>query len=201
MGSRRGKPVVLVVDDEPDLVDLYGNNLAGDYEVLTAYGGEEALELIESGHRFDVALIDRRMPDVSGDEVLARLNDASPECRVAMVTAVEPDFDVIEMPFDEYLVKPIAKADIRTTVGRLVDLESYREKRQEGFALASKAAALRAHKDPEELEGNEEYEQLLERLAEIRADLDDAAASFEPDDFAAAFADIDVENARVTTTD
>ena len=201
MGSRPGRPTVLVVDDEPDLVDLYATNLSGEYEVRRAYGGEEALELIGDSEAFDVALIDRRMPDVSGDEVLERLAETSPECRVAMVTAVEPDFDVIDMPFDEYLVKPITRSDIQDTVRRLLDLESYRAKRQEGFTLASKVAALRAHKDPEELEANEEYGTLIERLAEIRDDLDDATASFGPDDFAAAFSDIDQENAHATSTD
>ena len=201
MGSRPGRPTVLVVDDEPDLVDLYATNLSGEYEVRKAYGGEEALELIAAPEAFDVALIDRRMPDVSGDEVLAHLDETSPDCRVAMVTAVEPDFDVIEMPFDEYLVKPITRSDIQDTVRRLLNLESYRAKRQEGFTLASKVAALRSHKDPEELEGNEEYQRLVERLAEIRDELDDAAASFDPGDFAAAFSDIDVENAHATTTD
>ena len=195
MGSRRGKPSVLVVDDEPDLVDLYSTNLAGDYEVHTAYGGEEALELIEAGERFDVALIDRRMPDVSGDDVLDRLHADSPGCRVAMVTAVEPDFDVIEMPFDEYLVKPITKADIQGTVDRLLKLLDYREKRQEGFSIASKVATLRAHKDPQELEGNEEYEELLGRLEEIRDEMDDTVAAFGPGDFAAAFSDLEIENA------
>ena len=195
MGSRRGNPSVLVVDDEPDLVDLYATNLTGDYEVKTAYGGEQAIELIEAGENFDVALIDRRMPDVSGDEVLDRLHSVSPGCRVAMVTAVEPDFDVIEMPFDEYLVKPITKADIRGTVRRLLQLEDYREKRQEGFSVASKVAALRAHKDPEELEGNEEYEELLERLRAIREEMDDTVAAFGPGDFAAAFSDLEIENA------
>ena len=201
MGSRPGRPTVLVVDDEPDLVDLYATNLAGEYEVRRAYGGEEALDVIDDAEDIDVALIDRRMPDVSGDEVLEHLSGATPECRVAMVTAVEPDFDVIEMPFDEYLVKPITRADIRNTVRRLLNLENYREKRQEGFTLASKIAALRAHKDPEELEGNEEYEQMVARLQEIRDDLDDVVGSFESGDFAAAYSDIDVENAPATTTD
>ena len=191
---------MLVVDDEPDLVDLYATNLQGDYEVSTAYGGDDAVELIEAGGEFDVALIDRRMPSVSGDEVLERLHETSPGCRVAMVTAVEPDFDVIDMPFDEYLVKPIRRADIQDTVERLLRLEDYRERRQEGYALASKVAALKAHKDPEELKDNEEYEELVERLEEIRDELDDTAQSFDPTDFAAAYSDIDTD-VRVTPTD
>jgi len=118
-----------------------------------------------------------------------------------MVTAVEPDFDVIDMPFDEYLVKPIRRAEIQDTVERLLRLEDYRERRQEGYALASKVAALKAHKDPEELEDNEEYEELVGRLEEIRDELDDTAQSFDSSDFAAAYSDIEAGDVRITTTD
>ena len=201
MRGNERKPSVLVVDDEPDLVDLYATNLREEYEVKTAYGGAAALELIETVHDLDVALIDRRMPDVSGDEVLARLHETSPNCRVAMVTAVEPDFDVIDMPFDEYLVKPIRRADIQDTVDRLIRLESYRERRQEGYALASKVAALRAHKDPEELKDNEEYVELVGRLESVRDELDDTAESFDSTDFAAAYSDIDARDVTLTSTD
>jgi len=201
MAGKRRKPNVLVVDDEPDLVDLYATNLEGEYGVSTAYGGTEAIELIEDGAEFDVALIDRRMPSVSGDEVLDRLNETSPGCRVAMVTAVEPDFDVIDMPFDEYLVKPIRRAEIQDTVERLLRLEDYRERRQEAYALASKVGALKSHKDPEELKDNEEYEELVERLEQIRDELDDTAQSFDSSDFAAAYSDIEAGDVRITTTD
>lgn len=195
------KPRLLVVDDEPDLVDLYALSLRGDYEVETAYGGREAIDLIEDGETFDVALIDRRMPDVSGDDVLERLVETSPDCRVAMVTAVEPDFDVLDMSFDEYIVKPISKADIHETVSRLLRLESYREKRQEGYVLASKAAALRAHKDPEALEGSEEYQDLVGRLESVRTELDDTADEFETVDFATAFCDIGDDEPVAPTND
>ena len=190
MGEGNAIPRLFVVDDEPDLVDLYAATLGNDFEVKTAYGGPEAIDIIEQDARFDVALIDRRMPDVSGDEVLERLHDAAPDCRVAMITAVEPDFDVVDMPFDEYLVKPVSRAGVRETVERLLRMQSYREQRREDYALASKLAALQAHKEPEDLEGNDEYEELLERMASVRAELDATAEGFEPGDFVVAFADI-----------
>jgi len=54
----------------------------------------------------DVVLLDRMMPGMSGQEVLAAIRERGLDCRVAMVTAVDADFDVIEMGFDEYLGKP-----------------------------------------------------------------------------------------------
>jgi len=74
---------VLVVDDEHHLADLYTDYLADDHEVLTAYGGEEALELLDDPDTdVDVTLLDRRMPDLSGDEVLAAIDDTDEEIRV-----------------------------------------------------------------------------------------------------------------------
>ena len=201
MGNRQAVPRLLVVDDEPDLVDLYAVTLGADYDVTTAYGGPEAIEHVEEGGHYDVALVDRRMPDVSGDEVLDRLHEVAPECRVAMVTAVEPDFDIVDMPFDEYLVKPISRASIRETVDRLLRLQSYRDQCRRDYAIASKLAALRAHKEPEELEGHEEYQALVEQLETIREELDDTTATFGPNDFAAAFAEIERENVTASQSD
>ena len=138
----------------------------------------------------DAVLLDRRMPGMSGDEVLERIDEMGLDVGVVMLTAVEPDFDVVDMPFDEYLVKPVSRAGVRETVERLLRMQSYREQRREDYALASKLAALQAHKEPEDLEGNDEYEELLERMASVRAELDATAEGFEPGDFVVAFADI-----------
>lgn len=201
MGDRNPVPRLLVVDDEPDLVDLFAATLGDDYEVETAYGGPAAVDLIENDGHFDVALIDRRMPELSGDAVLTRLHEVSPDCRVAMVTAVEPDFDVVDMPFDEYLIKPVTRENVRKTVERLLRMQSYRERRREDYALASKVAALRAHKEPEELERNEEYRELLDRLATVRAELDATTEGFGPGDFVTAFADIGSGDLTATQSD
>ncbi len=82
-------PLVLVVEDEPDLADLYATWLRGEYRVRVAYGGREALEKLDD--EVEVVLLDRRMPDLSGDEALKEIRERGFDCRVAMVTAVEPD--------------------------------------------------------------------------------------------------------------
>lgn len=82
-------PVVLVVDDEEDLANLYSQWLSDDYAVRTAYNGEQALERLDE--TVDVVLLDRRMPGLSGDDALNRIREREYDCRVAMVTAVDPD--------------------------------------------------------------------------------------------------------------
>jgi len=170
-------PLVLVVEDEPDLADLYATWLEGDHRVRVANGGREALDAMDAA--VDVVLLDRRMPDLSGDEVLDEMVDRGLDCPVAMVTAVEPDFDVIEMGFDDYLVKPVTREDLRETVADLVARRQYDEGIQELFSVASKKALLEAEKGEAALRDNDEYRQLAERFDALRADLDTTVAGFE----------------------
>jgi DNA-binding response OmpR family regulator len=173
------KPVVLVVEDERDLADLYATWLEDDYRVRTAYGGEEAIEALDD--EIEAILLDRRMPDLPGDEVLATVRERGIDCRVAMVTAVEPDFDIVEMGFDDYLVKPVSKEDLKETVSNLLLRNEYADGVQELFSLASKKALLESEKGPTELEHNEEYQELEARLSELRDDLDATIESLSDD--------------------
>ncbi|GGJ09697.1 DNA-binding protein [Halobellus salinus] len=172
-------PLVLVVEDERDLADLYATWLRDEYRVRVAYGGREAVDELDD--EVDIALLDRRMPDLSGDETLEAIRERGVDCRVAMVTAVEPDFDVVEMGFDDYLVKPVARDALEDTVENLLLRNTYDEGIQELFALASKKALLESEKDPATLDTNEEYQELSERVAELRADLDETLATVDED--------------------
>jgi DNA-binding response OmpR family regulator len=157
---------VLLVDDDPGLVDLYETFLEGTYDVRTATRGSEALAVVDEG--VDVALLDRRMPEMTGDEFLREIRDRGFDVRVAMLTAVEPAADIVDMPFDDYKVKPVDESDLIGTVEVLLERAEYDEQSQKLFSLASKKAAL-------EVAGNddtEEYERLTEQLRERREEVD-----------------------------
>ena len=199
-------PLVLVVEDEPDLADLYATWLRDDYRVRVAYGGREALDELDD--EVDVVLLDRRMPDLSGDEALEAIRDRGVECRVAMVTAVEPDFDIVEMGFDDYLVKPVSRESLKETVENLLLRNTYDDGIQELFSLASKKAILESEKDAATLEEHEEYQKLSDRVDELRSQLDQALVEFDDehdmtamyrdlgDDFDVEPADADVEQSE-----
>jgi DNA-binding response OmpR family regulator len=167
-------PIVLIVEDEPDLADLYSAWLRGACTVRTAYNGAQALDAIDG--EIDIVLLDRRMPGLSGDEVLETIRDRGLDTRVAMVTAVEPDFDIIGMGFDDYLVKPVSQRDLMETVDQLLLRSTYDDQMQEFFALASKKAVLDAQKTEAELRASEEYARLEDRLAVLRAEIDDTVS-------------------------
>lgn len=176
-------PTVLVADDDRHLADLYSVWLDENHDVRTAYGGAEAIEAIDEG--VDVALVDRRMPWVSGEEVLEHVREGNHDCRVAIVTGVDPDFEIIEMGVDEYVVKPIQRAEIEMVVGSLVTRSEYDRKLQEFFALASKRAALKSEKTPRELENSDAWAELTADFERLQRDLDRTVNEMSGRDFEA----------------
>jgi DNA-binding response OmpR family regulator len=183
-------PSVLVVEDEADLADLYAAWLGGEYDVRTAYGGHEAIEQLSED--IDVILLDRRMPGLSGDEVLVAIRDRGIDARVAMVTAVEPDFDIVEMGFDDYLVKPVTRESLMDTVESLRRRSEYDSGVQELYAIASKKAVLESEKGQAALEDSEEYADLQSRYDELQEELDTQVEEFgSHDEFEQAFRQFD----------
>ena len=180
-------PTVLVVDDEAEVADVYALRLRGEYDVETAYGGTAALETVDDS--VDVVLLDRRMPDVSGDDVLEVIRDRGVDCRVVMITAVDPDFDIVEMPFDDYLCKPVEKRDLVGAIEQQLTATRYDERLTEYLEVTSKLGLLEAEKTVAELDESEDVARLRERAAELKADLDETLAEF--DDATAAFQEID----------
>ncbi|MFC4450163.1 response regulator transcription factor [Halorussus aquaticus] len=177
---------VLIVDDEKPITDAYAQWLEDDYQVRTAYSGSEALEKLDD--EVDVVLLDRRMPDLSGEDVLNEIHEQGLTCRVALVSAVEPDFDILELGFDAYLEKPVSEAEeLRETVETLIRRSTYDVQMQRFLSLANKKAALETKKSPEELDANEEYEQLTQELADLRAQLSDTATTLDDNDLRAEF--------------
>jgi len=176
-------PVVLIVEDEPDVAETYNLWISGEYEVRMAESGDEGLAKLDE--TVDVVLLDRMMPGLSGDEVLERIRDRGLDCRVAMVTAVEPDFDILEMGFDAYLSKPIRSDQLHETVQSLLKRSQYDDLLQEYYSLVETQATLEATKSTAELADNDEYVELRERVEDLEEDLGDTLGGIDDEDFIA----------------
>ena len=102
-------PVLLVVDDEPGIVKLierFARKIG--FEVATAASGREALQRLGS-EKAAVALVDLRMPDVDGLEVLRGIRAADPNCQVILMTghaSLETAIEAIKLGAMDYLSKP-----------------------------------------------------------------------------------------------
>jgi CheY-like chemotaxis protein len=179
---------VLVVDDESGLADLYAVWLGDDHEVETAYSGQEALEEVTADT--DIVFLDRRMPQMSGDEVLTTIRSRDVDCQVVMATGAPPDFDILDLPFDAYLSKPVSEDDLNAVVERLHRRSTYDDVVQDYFSLMSRQAALQAEKQPEQLAGNDEYAALVDEIETRREELDSLTDQLDQEDVDAFFAEL-----------
>jgi DNA-binding response OmpR family regulator len=184
-------PGVLIAEDESDLADLYAAWLSEDYDVRVAKGGKAALEQIDE--TIDVVLLDRRMPDLSGDEVLEEIRDRGFDCRVAMVSAVTPEHDIIEMGFDDYLVKPVRRDEFVELLDRLIWRSQHSEDVREFLALASKKAVLDAESSPSTLESSRSYTALERELREKFETIEATLEGLEDQDIEALVDDLRAE--------
>ena len=77
---------ILIIDDNRDMADGLGMILENEgYQVTLAYNGHDGMNAFNEG-RFDVALIDIRMPDMNGFEVLREIHKKDPKVRAIMIT-------------------------------------------------------------------------------------------------------------------
>lgn len=176
--SGSNQPVVLIVEDEPDVAETYARWL-GDYDVRRAETGADAPARLDEA--VDVVLLDRMMPGMSGAEVLEEIRSRGVDCQVAMVTAVDPGFDTIEMGFDEYVTKPPNREQLTETVDRLLYRATLDGGLQEYYSLVARRSTLEAEFSENRLESNEEYTDLIERIETHRAVVDDAMGDLASD--------------------
>ncbi|MBI5557619.1 MAG: sigma-54-dependent Fis family transcriptional regulator [Deltaproteobacteria bacterium] len=114
---------ILVVDDE----QLQRETLKGflekkGYQVYSAAGGGEALRIF-SAYPIQLALLDHKMPDMNGDELLARMKEINPFVRAIMITAygaVETAVRVMRLGADDFLEKPV---DLLELLGKIENIE------------------------------------------------------------------------------
>jgi len=106
---------VLLVDDEKEFVDVLAERLeARDFELLTAYSGDQALAKLEQ-HEVDVTVLDVLMPGKDGIETLRELKSMNPLIEVIMLTGnatVETAVEGMKKGAFDYLMKPTETKDL-----------------------------------------------------------------------------------------
>jgi PAS domain S-box-containing protein len=126
------KSRILVVDDEPMNVELLQAYLTADYEIIPAYCGSDALELVLR-ERPDLVLLDVMMPGMNGYQVCEQIKRSS-ETRfipVVLVTALssrEDRLKGIESHADDFLTKPVDRLELKMRVMSLLRIKSLHDK-------------------------------------------------------------------------
>lgn len=108
---------ILVVDDEPDLLELVRFNLTqAGFQVSTATSGREALEQLK-GSVPDLVVLDLMLPDVSGNDICRQIRSdpALAELPIVMLTAKSEEVDRVvgfELGADDYVPKPFSPREL-----------------------------------------------------------------------------------------
>ena len=120
----------MVVDNEPDIVDLTRTVLElGGYTVVPSYSGEEALRKLER-EKVDLVLLDIMMPGMSGWDVFNRIKKKNKDIKVAFMSVLEISDKRKQVLLDEgladYIMKPFDKETLLDIVDKI--LENLEEK-------------------------------------------------------------------------
>jgi len=160
--ASEGNKTILIVDDEAQLAELFAAYLTPQYETRTAYSGQAALDSLDRD--VDVIILDRRMIGMSGGEVLRTLRDRGFSQPAAMLTAVDPGDDLLELPVDEYLIKPITRDQFLGAVRALTERSRYDTLFREYFAAVSKKAVMETRMKSGEITASEAYSRLEHQI-------------------------------------
>lgn len=134
--------LILIVDDEQTQREMLQGFLEKQgYRVLTASGGNEALRIFESSP-VQLVLLDHRMDDMNGDEVLEKMRAASPLMRAIMITAygdVTTAVKVMQLGADDLMEKPV---DLTELIGKIRRIEQSLAVQEESEKLAESIASV-----------------------------------------------------------
>jgi two-component system response regulator PilR (NtrC family) len=114
------RPLLLVVDDEQGILDVVGRfaRRAG-FDVVACSGGQEAIAQMQV-RRADLVMVDLRMPDVGGLDVLRAIRETDPHCQAVLMTgfaSVDTAVEAIKLGATDYLSKPLDFARLEQLLG------------------------------------------------------------------------------------
>ncbi len=139
-----GLPKVLVADDEPNMEWLFRSSFGDEFEISGARSGEEALERLAQ-ERFDLVMLDLKLPGMDGMAVLKQIKQLHPKTPVVMMTAygtVKTAVEAMKVGAHDYVTKPFDVEELRMIMensmkfGRLAhEVEQLRDQLQEKYHL------------------------------------------------------------------
>ncbi|MBF0568030.1 MAG: response regulator [Nitrospirae bacterium] len=123
------KQSILIVDDEPDILEALSDTFMYDYEVHKASSAAEAMEILKN-NTIDLILTDQRMPGMTGSELLARIETEYPNMGKIILTGysdISSTIDAINKgAVDKYLTKPWDSDKIRRIVMEVLQVRMQR---------------------------------------------------------------------------
>jgi CheY-like chemotaxis protein len=146
--ARPKKPKMLVVDDEPDNLDLLYRTFRRDFQVLKAESGMQALEILEAEGEVAVIISDQRMPEMKGTEFLSRTVPEFPDTVRIILTGFTDVEDLVEAinagQVYKYITKPWDPDELKVVVDRAAETYEVLKQRTEELQRSQAQTALLA---------------------------------------------------------
>ena len=148
--SQQMKPKILIVDDEPDVVQLIEYNLkSAGYDVMTATDGQDALQQAR-GSSPDLIILDLMLPEVDGLDVckILRRDAGTAGIPIVMLTAKASETDRVlglELGADDYVTKPFSPRELVLRVKRLLRSESAKQDNAERIQIGDLTLDIPRH--------------------------------------------------------
>jgi two-component system response regulator AtoC len=121
---------ILIIDDDPLIRKTLSSHLSKGFEVTLAEDGEEGLQNYEEGIP-DLVILDIRLPDLSGLEVLCKIKERNKNANIIIMTAyddMKTTVEAIKLGAFEYLVKPLDTVELDLTINKAFQMQSLEEK-------------------------------------------------------------------------
>jgi DNA-binding NtrC family response regulator len=110
---------ILIVDDEKNIrLTLRRSLETYDYEIIEAFTGEEALEIMQKT-QIDLVLLDLKLPGISGLEVIQEMKDRKINAKIIIISAhgtIEAAVESMKLGASDFIEKPFTPDDIRQLV-------------------------------------------------------------------------------------
>ena len=164
---------ILVVDDEPGILEICERTLKKrGYGIFTALNGEEALKILEA-EPIELALVDLRMPQYDGNELLKKIKKSYPFTEVVIITAeatLDAAIESLKNGAFDYIIKPFNLTELIAAVKRSLDYTNLRRKE----SIFSETTYL--YQIAHEIDKNHSQNELMKLILERASKLLDAEA-------------------------
>lgn len=144
--GRKVKPKILVVDDEPDNLDLLYRTFRRDFQVLKASSGIDALSVLTAEGEVAVIISDQRMPEMKGTEFLSKTVPQFPNTIRIILTGFTDVEDLVEAinsgQVYKYITKPWDPGELKDVVKRATETYALLRQRTHELDRAQQQATL-----------------------------------------------------------
>jgi signal transduction histidine kinase/CheY-like chemotaxis protein len=166
---KKPKPKILVVDDEPDNLDLLYRTFHRGYKVFRANSGQEALDILTQQPDVAVIISDQRMPHMSGTEFLSIASEQYPDAIRILLTGYTDVEDLVEAinagKVFKYVTKPWDALELTAIVQQALDTHNVLKARTEELSRALKQESL-LYAVTNTIRSAPNYHTMLQRIVE-----------------------------------